>query len=45
LRYMRQRADLIGATISWRANEADKGTVVEIGVDLAGRGSGSSSDH
>ncbi len=40
LRYMRQRADLIGATISFRAGEgvASPGTIVEIRVDLAGRG-------
>ena len=40
LRYMRQRADLIGATISFRAGEGvgSPGTVVEIQVDLAGRG-------
>lgn len=40
LRYMRQRADLIGATISFRAGEGvgSPGTVVEIRVDLAGRG-------
>lgn len=48
LRYMRQRADLIGATISFRAGEGgatpgnlgnlgNPGTVVEIRVDLAGR--------
>ncbi len=45
LRYMRQRADLIGATISFRAGEGgagpgnlgNPGTVVEIRVDLTGR--------
>lgn len=39
LRYMRQRADLIGATIVFRAGEgvANPGTTVEIRVDLAGR--------
>lgn len=37
VRYMRQRADLIGATIAWRPGEGDKGTVVEIRMDLAGR--------
>jgi signal transduction histidine kinase len=39
LRYMRQRADLIGATISFRAGDgmAGPGTIVEIRVDLAGR--------
>ncbi|MCC7530798.1 MAG: hypothetical protein IT342_19910 [Candidatus Melainabacteria bacterium] len=39
LRYMRQRADLIGATISFRAGEGvgTPGTIVEIRVDLTGR--------
>ncbi|PZM83302.1 MAG: hypothetical protein DKT66_09080 [Candidatus Melainabacteria bacterium] len=42
LRYMRQRADLIGATISFRAGDAvanpgNLGTVVEIRINLAGR--------
>lgn len=39
LRYMRQRADLIGATIAFRAGEVigNPGTIVEIRVDLAGR--------
>lgn len=39
LRYMRQRADLIGATISFRSGEGvgTAGTIVEIRVDLAGR--------
>lgn len=39
LRYMRQRADLIGATISFRAGDGmvGTGTIVEIRVDLAGR--------
>ena len=45
LRYMRQRADLIGATISWRAAEAGKGTVVEICLDLTGRSDDTSADH
>lgn len=30
LQYMRQRADLIGATIAWLPGENDKGTIVEI---------------
>lgn len=34
LRYMRQRADLLGGTIAWRRGDADKGTVVEITVPL-----------
>jgi signal transduction histidine kinase len=37
VRYMRQRADLIGATIAWRPGDGDKGTVVEIRMDLSGR--------
>ncbi|HEY9785654.1 MAG TPA: ATP-binding protein [Candidatus Obscuribacterales bacterium] len=37
LRYMRQRADLIGATIAWRTGEDGKGTIVEIRFDLSGR--------
>lgn len=39
LRYMRQRADLIGATISYRPGEGavNPGTIVEIRVELAGR--------
>jgi signal transduction histidine kinase len=37
IRYMRQRADLIGATIAWRPGEGEKGTVVEIRMELAGR--------
>lgn len=43
LRYMRQRADLIGATIAFRQGEngkmnmASPGTIVEIRVDLTGR--------
>lgn len=48
LQYMRQRADLIGATISWRAGDTDvvekPGTVVEIRVSLAGRGGVESTD-
>lgn len=37
LRYMRLRAELIGATISWMAGENAKGTTVEIRVNLANR--------
>lgn len=40
LRYMRQRADLIGATIAWQPGEGGKGTVVEIQLDLAARSNG-----
>jgi signal transduction histidine kinase len=35
--YMRQRADLIGASINWRRGADDRGTVVEISTNLAGR--------
>jgi signal transduction histidine kinase len=35
LRYMRYRADLIGATIGWRAGDDGKGTTVEIRINLA----------
>ncbi len=37
LKYMRLRADLIGATIAWKQGENDKGTKVEIRLDLTGR--------
>jgi len=39
LRYMRQRADLIGATVAFRAGEGavNPGTIVKIRVDLADR--------
>ena len=37
LKYMRLRADLIGATISWKQGDNDKGTKVEIRLDLTGR--------
>jgi len=43
VRYMRQRGDLIGATIAWRPGDGGKGTVVEIRMDLAGRKNGESS--
>jgi signal transduction histidine kinase len=45
LRFMRQRADLIGATIAWHSGDGGKGTVVEIGIDLKGRNGGSRSDN
>lgn len=45
LRYMRVRADLIGATITWSHGDDDKGTVVEIWQELAGRKVDSNSDH
>jgi signal transduction histidine kinase len=35
LRYMRQRADLIGATIAWQAGDDGKGTAVTIRLSLA----------
>lgn len=37
LKYMRLRADLIGATITWKQGDNDKGTKVEIRLDLTGR--------
>lgn len=37
LKYMRLRADLIGATIAWKQGDNDKGTKVEIRLDLTGR--------
>ncbi|HEY9871370.1 MAG TPA: ATP-binding protein, partial [Candidatus Obscuribacterales bacterium] len=43
VRYMRQRADLIGATISWRPGDQGRGTVVEIRMDMSGRKDGQSS--
>lgn len=43
VRYMRQRADLIGATIAWRSGDDGKGTTVEIRMSLSGRKDGQSS--
>jgi signal transduction histidine kinase len=43
LRFMRQRADLIGATITWQRGLDDKGTVVVIEIGLAGKHE--STDH
>jgi signal transduction histidine kinase len=37
LKYMRLRADLIGATIAWKQGDNAKGTKVEIRLDLTGR--------
>lgn len=37
LKYMRYRADLIGATIAWKPGENGKGTTVEIRINLADR--------
>lgn len=34
LKYMRLRADLIGATIAWKAGDNNRGTKVEIRMDL-----------
>lgn len=36
LRYMRQRADLLGATVSWSPGVNGQGTAVEIKLDLKG---------
>jgi len=33
LRFMRQRADLIGAAISWQHGDDGKGTIVEIEIE------------
>lgn len=44
LRYMRQRADLIGATIAWRQGEEGKGTIVEIRIDLKEKNGHASTD-
>jgi len=43
MRYMRQRADLIGATIAWIPGEGNQGTTVEIRLALSGRGNEQSS--
>lgn len=43
VRYMRQRADLIGATIAWLPGEDGRGTIVEIRVGLPGNKDGESS--
>jgi signal transduction histidine kinase len=45
LRFMRQRADLIGATIAWQSGAGQPGTTVEIAISLAGRADGARSDH
>jgi signal transduction histidine kinase len=37
LKYMRYRADLIGATIAWKPGENGKGTSVEIRINLGDR--------
>ncbi len=44
LGYMRQRADLIGATVNWRRGDDGKGTVVEILMSLAGNKSDNNPD-
>lgn len=44
LKYMRLRADLIGATIAWKQGDNDKGTKVEIRLDLTGRKAGQTDD-
>ncbi len=44
LRYMRLRADLIGATVAWRAGEESKGTVVEIRKEIAEKNGDANSD-
>ena len=44
LKYMRLRADLIGATIAWKQGDNDKGTKVAIRLDLTGRKAGQTDD-
>jgi signal transduction histidine kinase len=44
IRYMQQRADLIGAAIAWQRGENDRGTTVEIVMNLAGRESDKNTD-
>ncbi len=44
LRYMRLRADLIGATVAWRGGEEDKGTIVEIRLEIANRNGHANTD-
>jgi signal transduction histidine kinase len=38
LRYMRQRADLLGAILSWSTGLDGRGTTVEIRINMKGRG-------
>ncbi|HEY9789456.1 MAG TPA: ATP-binding protein, partial [Candidatus Obscuribacterales bacterium] len=38
VKYMRYRADLIGANITWKPGDENKGTTVEVRVDLTDRG-------
>lgn len=42
--YMRQRADLLGATIGWHAGENGKGTTVEIRMAIPERNNGDDSN-
>jgi signal transduction histidine kinase len=37
VKYMRYRADLIGASVAWSPGEGNKGTMVEIRMDLTPR--------
>jgi signal transduction histidine kinase len=43
--YMRQRADLIGASVNWKSGEDNRGTVVEILMNLFGRKSDNNLDR
>lgn len=45
LRFMRQRADLMGATIAWLPGADGKGTQVEILIELTGASDAENSDH
>jgi signal transduction histidine kinase len=43
VRYMRQRADLIGATVGWHSGDSGKGTTVEIRMNMQQNGDGENS--
>lgn len=45
LKYMRLRADLIGATIAWKAGDNNRGTKVEIRMDLREKVMVNTDDH
>lgn len=45
LKYMRLRADLIGATIAWKGGDNNRGTKVEIRMDLSEKTTVGTDDH
>ena len=45
LKYMRLRADLIGATIAWKTGDNNRGTKVEIRIDLREKVMAGTDDH